>query len=202
MIKINEFFYKADTFNQKMYDEIQKSEFFKKLSDEEKELLNKLAKEKLELENRKNEIIKMQEQISEKTKQLSDETAEKQLQNNDKIKKSYDEIIKQIDRAIQKQIQLNSLKGWRWYKDWWFTGFSSWWFTWWNNKDKIAWVVHEWEWVAPKWMVDRLAPLFSSLEAQRLSWNTTNITKNQTNNITVGWTFEAKDFLDYAKWKL
>lgn len=202
MIKINEFFYKADTFNQKMYDEIQKSEFFKKLSDEEKELLNKLAKEKLALEAQKTTILQMQADISNKIRELNEETTEKQLQNNEKIKKSYDNIISQIDKAIQRQIRLNSLKWWKWYKEWWYTGFSSWWFTWWTDKDKVAWVVHEWEWVAPKWMVEKLSPLFQNLEAQRLSGTTTNITKNQTNNITVGWTFEAKDFLDYAKWKM
>lgn len=68
-------------------------------------------------------------------------------------------------------------------------------------------MVHKGEWVAPKWMVNSMKPLFDNLESARTQGfasggytNTTN--KNQTNNITVNSEVDLRGFLDYAKWKL
>ena len=73
--------------------------------------------------------------------------------------------------------------------------------------NEVAGVVHKGEWVAPKWMVNQMKPLFDNLEGARWrgfagGWNTSTVNKTQNNTINVWWTFDAKEFLDYAKWKL
>lgn len=71
----------------------------------------------------------------------------------------------------------------------------------------MAGVVHKGEWVAPKWMVNSMKPLFDNLEASRTrgfeaGGNTSTTNKTQTNNITVNSGVDLKGFMDYAKWKL
>jgi hypothetical protein len=48
-------------------------------------------------------------------------------------------------------------------KDW-STWFANGWYTWSGWANEVAGVVHKWEWVAPKWMVNSMKPLFDSLE--------------------------------------
>jgi tape measure domain-containing protein len=91
----------------------------------------------------------------------------------------------------------------------WWRGFAVWWYTWWTDRNKIAWVVHQWEYVVPKWMVDRYAPLVNNLEWIRLRWfaqggftSTTNRSVNINGNINVGSSFDLNQQLDYWKWKI
>lgn len=201
MIRINEFFNNVKELDEKSLNALLKNEKFKNMTEEEQALIIKLAKEKIELTNQKDAIISMQREISNTTINLQNRTLENWLASNDKLAKSYENIIAKLNSAISKQRKLNNMKWW-WYKDGWYTWYARWWFTGSWNKDDIAWVVHKWEWVAPKWMVENLKPLFNNLEEKRLGWNTTNISKTQNNTINVWGNFEAENFLDYAKWKL
>jgi len=86
-------------------------------------------------------------------------------------------------------------------------GFASGGYTGDGGSSQVAGVVHKWEWVAPKWMVNSMKPLFQNLENSRTrgfenGGNTSTTNKTQTNNITVNSSVDLRGFMDYAKWKL
>jgi len=198
--RINKTFLDLKKLDQQELDKILANERFLNLSQEEQELIMKLARDKIQLTAQKDAIILQQQEIADATITLSNSTTAIQLANITAIETEYATLINQINTAIAKQRELNAVKwGWQWFASGWFT------WSWWANE--VAWVVHKWEWVAPKWMVNSMRPLFDSLENSRGRWfadwwytNTTN--KTQNNNITVNWWADLKWFIDYAKWKL
>jgi len=203
LLKINQAFFNLKKLDQQQLDEFQQAETFKNWSTEEQELFLKLAREKVSLTDQANYKLELERQINNEMINLSNLTLEVQLENNNKLDKSYDDIIAKINKAIIKQRELSALWWTAWYKDWGYTGYSSGGFTWSGDSNKVAWVVHAGEWVAPAWMLDSLWPVFDKLETMRSWWSTTKtINKTQNNNITVNSQFEAENFLDYANWKL
>jgi len=188
---INETFLNKKNLDIDELNKLMEDKRFQELAKEEQELIIKLAKEKIALTTQKNEAIAMQKDIANATRELSNSTTAIQLTNIWKIKSSYDSLIAKINSALSKQRQLN------WFAWWWYTGQG------WANE--VAGLVHKWERVAPKRMVNSMKPLFDNLENSRAkgfeSWGyTTN--KTQTNNITVNDWIDLRGFLDYAKWKL
>lgn len=198
-IKINQAFLQIKELDEEKLSTFLETEAFKRFTKEEQALLLKLAREKIALTQQKDAIILQQQEISDKTIELSITTTEVQMANINDLQSEYTSLIAQIDRAIAKQRSLNALRGstTTWFATWWFTGAG------WTNE--VKGVVHGGEWVAPKWMVNDMKPLFDNLEWARTGswWNTITNTKTQTNHINVnGWNFDAQQFLDYAKWKL
>jgi hypothetical protein len=143
----------------------------------------------------------MQREIANATIALSNWATQIQLNNINNLKEEYASLISSINSAIEAQRRLNSVKSQsrQWFAQWWFT------WTWWTNE--VAWVVHKGEWVAPKWMVNSMRPIFEWLESKRTKWfaewwYTSNTNKTQNNNITVNSQVDLRAFIDYAKWKL
>ncbi|HCB51755.1 TPA: hypothetical protein DEP21_04290 [Patescibacteria group bacterium] len=73
----------------------------------------------------------------------------------------------------------------------------------------MAGVVHEGEYVVPKWMVDKYMPLVMNLEQIRGRGfanggytSTTNRSVNINGNIHVGSGFDLNQQMDYWKWKI
>lgn len=197
--RINETFLNLKKLDQEELDKILADERFANMSQEEQELILKLARDKIQLTAQKDAIIQMQTEIRDATIELSNSATAVQMANITAIKSEYADVIAQIQTAIAKQRELNALKS-----SW---GFASGWFTGAGGTNEVAWVVHKGEWVAPKWMVNSMRPLFDSLEASRTKGfasggytNTTN--KTQNNNITVNSGVDLRSFIDYAKWKL
>lgn len=197
LIRINNAFLQMKSLNEQQFNKIISDARFQAMSQEEQELILKLAREKIELTNQKDAIIQMQTEIANATIELSNGATAIQMANITALKTEYATLIAQIQSAIAKQRELNSLK--KWFASGGFTGAG--------GTNEVAWLVHKWEWVAPKWMVNSMRPLFDSLEASRTKGfasggftNTTN--KTQNNNITVNSWVDLKAFIDYAKWKL
>lgn len=199
--KINKFFLDLKTIDQKEYDKMLADERFLAMTQEEQELVLKLAREKLQLTMQRDDIIAMQQEIHDATIALNDSAYAVQKANIVGLKSEYADLIAQINNAIEAQKQLNALRASQ------STGFASGWFTGAGGANEVAGVVHKGEWVAPKWMVNSMRPLFDNLEASRSrgfasGGNTSTTNKNQTNNITVNSGVDLKWFIDYAKWKL
>lgn len=111
---------------------------------------------------------------------------------------SYSRLISYLYQIIALQARASSG---RWY--------ASGWFTWWTDRNKVAGVVHEWEYVVPKWMVDKYTPLVMNLEQIRGRGfanggytSTTNRSVNINGNIHVGSGFDLNQQMDYWKWKI
>lgn len=197
--KINKMFLDMKTFDQKQYDELIKSEKFNAMTQEEQELTLKLARDKLQLTMQKDAIIAMQQEVHDKSVALFNSAYAIQQAGVQKLSGEYKALIDQINQAIQRQRELNALRA--------SGGFASGGFTGQGGTNEVAGVVHKGEWVAPKWMVNSMKPLFDNLESARTQGfasggytNTTN--KTQNNNITVNSEVDLRGFLDYAKWKL
>lgn len=199
--KINQYFLDLKVLDQKEYDQILKDEKFLAMTQEEQELVLKLAREKLELTMQKDAIIAMQQEIHDATIALNDSAYAVQKANIVGLKSEYADLIAQINNAIEAQRQLNALRASG------GQGFASGGFTGAGGANEVAGVVHKGEWVAPKWMVNSMKPLFDNLEASRTrgfasGGNTSTTNKSQTNNITVNSGVDLRAFIDYAKWKL
>lgn len=197
--KINKVFLDLKSLDEKTYNDLLKSEKFKAMTEEEQNLILKLAREKLELTIQKDAVIAMQQEISDRTVELSNVTTAIQQANINTLKSEYQTLIGQINSAIARQRELNALRA--------SGGFASGGFTWDGWVNEVAGVVHKGEWVAPKWMVNSMRPLFDNLEASRSKgfasgWHTSTVNKNQTNNITVNNWGDLRGFLDYARWKM
>lgn len=199
--RINKYFLDLKVLNQNDYNQILKDARFQAMTQEEQELILKLAREKLQLTMQKNDIILMQKEIHDATVKLNDGAYAVQKANIVGLKSEYADLIAQINNAIEAQRQLNALRASG------GQGFASGGFTGAGGANEVAWVVHKGEWVAPKWMVNSMKPLFDNLEASRTrgfasGWNTSTVNKSQTNNITVNGGADLRSFIDYAKWKL
>lgn len=197
LIRINNAFLNLKSLNEQQFNKIISDARFQAMSQEEQELILKLAREKIELTNQKDAIIQMQTDIANATIELSNGATAIQMANITALKNEYATLIGQIQTAIAKQRELNSAK----------KGFASGWYTWSGWANEVAGLVHKGEWVAPKWMVNSMKPLFDNLEASRSrgfanGWFTSTTNKTQNNNITVNSGIDLRGFIDYAKWKL
>ena len=181
--------------------EVQKlisEENLKNYSLEEQELILKLGRERIQLEQQKEEKIRLEEDVHRKFNQLSNDTTNLQIKNLGKLKNEYRSLIAQIETALAKQAQL---RGGRGFAIWGFTGSGA------NNE--IAGVVHKNERVAPAWMTSKFADTFNQLEKIRTrgfaqGGFTTDNSRHieQNNTINVQSVFDAEEFLDRQRRKL
>lgn len=198
--RINKVFLWLKKLDEDEYNRLITDARFLAMTQEEQNLILKLAREKMQLTLQKDAIIMMQQDVHDATVELSNSATAIQQANINTLKSEYATLIAQIQTAIAKQRELNAIKSWGpWFASGWFTGQG------WANQ--VAWVVHKGEWVAPKWMVNSMKPLFDSLEWARTKgfasgWYTNTTNKTQNNNITVNSGVDLRSFIDYAKWKL
>jgi len=139
--------------------EVQKlisDENLKNYSLEEQELILKLGRERIQLEQQKEEKIRLEEDVHKKFNQLSNDTTNLQIKNLGKLKNEYRNLIAQIETALAKQAQL---RGGRGFAIGGFTGSG--------YNSEIAGVVHKNERVAPAWMTSKFADTFNQLEKIR-----------------------------------
>lgn len=181
--------------------EVQKlisEENLKNYSLEEQELILKLGRERIQLEQQKEEKIRLEEDMHRKFTQLSNDTANLQIKNIWKLKNEYKNLIAQIETALTKQAQL---RGGRGFAVGGFTGSGT------NNE--IAGVVHKNERVAPARMTSKFADTFNQLEKIRTrgfaqggftSDHSRHIEQN--NTINVQNVFDVEEFLDKQRWKM
>ncbi len=181
--------------------EVQKlisEENLKNYSLEEQELILKLGRERIQLEQQKEEKIRLEEDVHRKFNQLSNDTTNLQIKNLGKLKNEYRSLISQIETALAKQAQL---RGGRGFAIWGFTGSGA--------NSEIAGVVHKNERVAPAWMTSKFADTFNQLEKIRTrgfaqGGFTTDNSRHieQNNTINVQSVFDAEEFLDRQRRKL
>lgn len=181
--------------------EVQKlisDENLKNYSLEEQELILKLGRERIQLEQQKEEKIRLEEDVHKKFNQLSNDTTNLQIKNLGKLKNEYRSLIAQIETALAKQAQL---RGGRGFAIGGFTGSGA-------NRE-IAGVVHKNERVAPAWMTSKFADTFNQLEKIRTrgfaqGGFTTDNSRHieQNNTINVQSVFDAEEFLDRQRRKL
>lgn len=181
--------------------EVQKlisEENLKNYSLEEQELILKLGRERIQLEQQKEEKIRLEEDVHRKFNQLSNDTTNLQIKNLGKLKNEYRNLIAQIETALAKQAQL---RGGRGFAIWGFTGSGA--------NSEIAGVVHKNERVAPAWMTSKFADTFNQLEKIRTrgfaqGGFTTDNSRHieQNNTINVQSVFDAEEFLDRQRRKL
>lgn len=176
-------------------------ENLKNYSIEERELILKLARERIQLEQQREEKLALEQDLHKKVMQLSNDTTSLQLTNLWKLKTEYRTLISQIETAISKQRQLNALRS--------SGGFSAGGFTGLGAKDEVAGVVHKNERVAPAWMTSQFSGVFKSLENIRTrgfqEWGfTTDNSRHieQNNTINVQNVFDMEEFLERQRWKL
>lgn len=94
--------------------EVQKlisDENLKNYSLEEQELILKLGRERIQLEQQKEEKIRLEEDVHKKFNQLSNDTTNLQIKNLGKLKNEYRNLIAQIETALAKQAQLRGGRG-------------------------------------------------------------------------------------------
>jgi len=108
--KINEAFLNRKEFDEKDYNALIADARFLAMTQEEQELILKLAREKLELESQKNAIIQQQQDIYDATVMLSDSATAIQNANIGKLKGEYATLISQIQTAIDKQRELQNAR--------------------------------------------------------------------------------------------
>lgn len=181
--------------------EVQKlisDENLKNYSLEEQELILKLGRERIQLEQQKEEKIRLEEDVHKKFNQLSNDTTNLQIKNLGKLKNEYRSLIAQIETALAKQAQL---RGGRGFAIGGFTGSGA--------NSEIAGVVHKNERVAPAWMTSKFADTFNQLEKIRTrgfaqGGFTTDNSRHieQNNTINVQSVFDAEEFLDRQRRKL
>ena len=181
--------------------EVQKlisEENLKNYSLEEQELIVKLGRERIQLEQQKEEKIRLEEDVHRKFNQLSNDTTNLQIKNLGKLKNEYRSLIAQIETALAKQAQL---RGGRGFAIGGFTGSGA--------NSEIAGVVHKNERVAPAWMTSKFADTFNQLEKIRTrgfaqGGFTTDNSRHieQNNTINVQSVFDAEEFLDRQRRKL
>lgn len=165
--KYYEFFANKKRVTEEEIENILKDERFLRLSDEEQTLILKLAREKQELTNQKDEAIALQQEINNKTIELSNITTQILQNNINSLSSSYQSLISQINSAISAQRTLNALRSSSssWYADWGYT--------WDGTKNEVAWVVHKWEYVLSQEMLKKMPNIVPELELIR-QWRTVN----------------------------
>jgi len=108
--RINKTFLDLKKLDQQELDKILANERFLNLSQEEQELIMKLARDKIQLTAQKDAIILQQQEIADATITLSNSTTAIQLANITAIETEYATLINQINTAIAKQRELNAVK--------------------------------------------------------------------------------------------
>lgn len=200
-MKIYDFFQNAKFKSSAEVGTLISEENLKNYSIEERELILKLARERIQLEQQREEKLALEQDLHKKVMQLSNDTTSLQLTNLWKLKTEYRTLISQIETAISKQRQLNALRS--------SGGFSAGGFTWLGANDEVAGVVHKNERVAPAWMTSQFSGVFKSLENIRTrgfqEWGfTTDNSRHieQNNTINVQNVFDMEEFLERQRWKL
>lgn len=173
-------------------------ENLKNYSLQEQELILKLGRERIQLEQQKEEKIRLEEDVHRKFNQLSNDTTNLQIKNLGKLKNEYRSLIAQIETALAKQAQL---RGGRGFAIGGFTGSGA--------NSEIAGVVHKNERVAPAWMTSKFADTFNQLEKIRTrgfaqGGFTTDNSRHieQNNTINVQNVFDVEEFLDKQRRKM
>jgi hypothetical protein len=87
--RINKVFLELQGLEEKQLQALIKDERFERFSQEEQELILKLAREKTQLTQQKNDIIAMQQDIADATTSLSNSTTAIQLANIQSLKQEY-----------------------------------------------------------------------------------------------------------------
>ena len=110
------------------------------------------------------------------------------LNQYNKIKEKLNEIMKYENIINQKNIK------------WFFTG----WYTGWNNPLKPAWIVHEWEYVIPKWLVDANRNLINSIEKARITGTTIQQKEVKVNfdNVIINRDVDFESITSELQWRL
>lgn len=200
-MKIYDFFQNAKFKSSAEVGALISEDNLKNYSIEERELILKLARERIQLEQQREEKLALEQDLHKKVMQLSNDTTSLQLTNLWKLKTEYRTLISQIETAISKQRQLNALRS--------SGGFSAGGFTWLGANDEVAGVVHKNERVAPAWMTSQFSGVFKSLENIRTrgfqEWGfTTDNSRHieQNNTINVQNVFDMEEFLERQRWKL
>ena len=200
-MKIYDFFQNAKFKSSAEVGTLISEDNLKNYSIEERELILKLARERIQLEQQREEKLALEQDLHKKVMQLSNDTTSLQLTNLWKLKTEYRTLISQIETAISKQRQLNALRS--------SGGFSAGGFTWLGANDEVAGVVHKNERVAPAWMTSQFSGVFKSLENIRTrgfqEWGfTTDNSRHieQNNTINVQNVFDMEEFLERQRWKL
>ena len=200
-MKIYDFFQNAKFKSSAEVGTLISEDNLKNYSIEERELILKLARERIQLEQQREEKLALEEDLHKKVMQLSNDTTSLQLTNLWKLKTEYRTLISQIETAISKQRQLNALRS--------SGGFSAGGFTGLGANDEVAGVVHKNERVAPAWMTSQFSGVFKSLENIRTrgfqEWGfTTDNSRHieQNNTINVQNVFDMEEFLERQRWKL
>ncbi len=99
-----------------------------------------------------------------------------------KLLTEYQRIVNQLKQVYLWQKKTKTAS--KWHHMWWLVKwFATGWFTGWNTPLKPAWIVHQGEYVIPKWMTDTYRWLVGALEKIRI-WQSTSIV-NQNKNFTV-----------------
>lgn len=200
-MKIYDFFQNAKFKSSAEVGTLISEDNLKNYSIEERELILKLARERIQLEQQREEKLALEQDLHKKVMQLSNDTTSLQLTNLWKLKTEYRTLISQIETAISKQRQLNALRS--------SGGFSAGGFTGLGANDEVAGVVHKNERVAPAWMTSQFSGVFKSLENIRTrgfqEWGfTTDNSRHieQNNTINVQNVFDMEEFLERQRWKL
>jgi len=183
------------------YSRILEDERFKKMSQDEQDLITKFAKEKVALTNQKEEIIAIEQDIQTAKIKLSNDTTELLKADVTTLSNEYKKLILDITNAINKQKELNSLTSditWSnvWFSEWWYTG-DGW-------KYEPAGVVHKWEYVVPQAVLSKMPELMPRLELLRQWWSVSNDFSKKIDvwAITVQNQIDLELFFDKLKFKL
>lgn len=96
--------------DQAEYEKLIADQRFLAMTQEEQELILKLAREKMELTAQKDAIIQMQQDVHDATVELSNSSTAIQQANINTLKAEYATLIAQINQAIIRQQQLNALR--------------------------------------------------------------------------------------------
>lgn len=185
---------------QEQLDQALTDERFLRLSQEEQELITKLAKEKISLWEQKDFIVSIEQEISDKKIELSNSTTEILKADISTLSSEYKKLISEIQTAINKQKELNALKGTSWATK----GFADGWYTWDGWKYEYAWEVHKWEYVVPQSVISRMPDIVPKLETLRQWWNISNDYSRKIDvwAITVQERVDLELFFDKLKFKL
>lgn len=179
-------------------------ERFQKLSQEEQDLIMKLAKEKISLTEQKDYIKWLDQEVNQARIDLSQSTTELLKADVVSLWSEYTKLITQINSAITAQRQLNSLRwSWstwnnltQWFADGWYTG-DGW-------KYEPAWIVHKWEYVVPQSVISQIPSIVPGLEKLRQWWSISNDYSRKIDvwAVTVQNQLDLELFFDKLKFKL
>lgn len=155
-----------------------------------------LYEEKTRLENEFNQVFN--QNIIEQKNNVKELFTTRSVSAN-ATKQSVDSLVQSMRQAIALQSQMRS-SWWSWFAEWWYTGPWS--------KYQVAGVVHKWEYVIPKRMVNKYGWVVKQLEWIRwrgfAEWWYTSSTDKSINvgAITVNDSFDFDRALDNLRRKL